>query len=105
MPPHANCHLVILLLLCRKLCPSSQTSGFKVPHLCQNRVFIREEIIQASLTMKRSGEELRILKSDMICTVQYWFHRRETIVNKLKALEHSSDTLYIRGAKNMLRKM
>ena len=61
----------------------------------------REEIIQASLTMKRSEEELQILKSDMIC----WFHRIETIANKLKALEHSPDTLYIRGAKNMLRKM
>ena len=65
----------------------------------------REEIIQTSLTMKRSEEELQILKSDMICTVQYWFHRIETIVNKLKALEYSPDTLYIRGAKNMLRKM
>ena len=65
----------------------------------------REEIIQASLTMKRSEEELQILKSDMICTVHYWFHRIETIANKLKALEHSPDTLYIRGAKNMLRKM
>ena len=65
----------------------------------------REEIILASLTMKQSEEELQILKSDMICTVQYWFHRIETIVNKLKALEQSPDTLYIRGVKNMFRKM
>ena len=73
--------------------------------LWKTREETREEIIQASLTMKQSEEELQILKSDMICTVQFWFHRIETIANKLKALEHSPDTLYIRGVKNMLRKM
>ena len=106
MPPHANCHLVILLLLCMKFCLKSDFWVQGSPSVPESSIpwKTREVIIQTSSTMKRS-EELQILKSDMICTVQYWFHRIETIVNKLKALEYSPDTLYIRGVKNMLRKM
>ena len=41
----------------------------------------RVEIIQSYLMMKPSEEELTMLKSDMICTVSYWFHGIESIVN------------------------
>ena len=86
--------------------PQVRLLGSRLPSVPESSIpwKTREVIIQTSSTMKRS-EELQILKSDMICTVQYWFHRIETIVNKLKALKYSPDTLYIRGAKNMLRKM
>ncbi len=64
----------------------------------------REEIIQSYLTMKRSEEELTILKSDMICTISYWFHRIQSIVNQLKTQEHCQSS-YIRGASSILRRM
>lgn len=79
--------------------PSSRISAHKVPWKA------KEEVIQAFLLFKRSGEELGLLKEDMMCTLRYWCQRLNIITEKLTELDCMEEDLYLRGAKCMLEQL
>ena len=61
---------------------------------------VKDELIQAYHMKKRSGEELELLKSDMTCTVEYWFHRVTVIAAHIDKLSDSQ-----RGMKCVLQRL
>lgn len=66
---------------------------------------VKQEVVQAYLMMKRSGEEMQLLKADMTSTLQYWLLRRLIITSKLNELDSVQEDLYLRGVKCLLEQL
>ena len=79
--------------------PSSRIGSQQVPWKA------KEEVIQAFLMCRRSGEELGLLKEDMMCTLSYWYQRLNWITDELGELHSMEEDLYLRGVKCMLEQL
>lgn len=76
---------------------SNKTDSSSVPYK------MKKDIIQAFMLMKRSKEELELLKDDMCASVSYWFSRTECIANRMAELDQ--DDNFSRGARCLLTKL
>ena len=57
-------------------------------------------MMQALVMVRRSEEELLLLRDDMLATIKYWFDQVTSITNMLGQLYY--EDLYTRGAKCLL---
>lgn len=78
---------------------SSTLAKILQPKLCEVTPH-RQELINAYIMLKRSSEEIQMLKSDMTHTVQYYENRKAVIMNAITSIgqEHAYD----RGARALL---
>lgn len=82
------------------LAPNAQKSS-AVPWHTQR------DIIQASLLMKRSKEEITLLEQDMQNVISYWEKRKQCINSQIQSIEVTGlgvSELFNRGAMCLLRK-
>ena len=63
---------------------------------------VQRNIAQAFLLMKRSSEEMVLLKEDMQRVQLYWAKRQKYIQNQINSL--SDETFYNQGLRSLLRK-
>lgn len=90
---HTNC-----LTLADAL-DSSTLAKILQPKLCEITPH-RQELINAHCMLKRSSEEIQMLKSDMAHTVQYYENRKSVIMNTVTSIDQ--EHAYDRGARALL---
>ena len=65
----------------------------------------QRDIVQASLIIRRSNEELKLLEQEMGNVISYWKRQRECITTQLQHMENAdADVQFNKGARCLLTK-
>ena len=104
LPVHNSCQSILenssLLLLDEALDPSKCCALLSMPHFSETK----QQVIEAALMLKRSSEEIVMLREESQNTLQYYQPKQQVIAHVLESLGTKCDA-YSRGAIELLQKM